>query len=87
MKAYERLIKTSYLSPNKIYQIIHHELDQIEKQGNNLSIETFKLGQFCRFNCKLIYSYMFIFNLSSNSAKTEVEQVDVDVIDRFYLVK
>ncbi len=64
-------------------------MDQIEKQGNNLSIETFKLGQFCRFNCKLIYSYMFIFNLSNNSTQNvteKLEKTDVILVYEFILL-
>ncbi len=59
-QALERIVTTRYLSPLKIYETLNEELKAVQGQGQNQSTDSMKLGSFCKFNCRLIYSYMFI---------------------------
>ena len=72
-QALERMLITSYLSAERIGHVIAENLEEIEKQGDNLSSDASKLRQFCRFNSRLISSYIFVRGLANISEKPAEE--------------
>ncbi len=81
-QALDRIVTTKYLSPIKIYETLNEEVKTIQGLGLNQSSDSLKLGSFCKLNCKLIYSYMFVneFNATSDNLN-EVSQIFKDLIN------
>ena len=66
-QALDRIVITRYLSPLKIYETLNEELKAVQDQGLNQSKDSLKLGSFCKSNCRLIYSYMFVSEFKATS--------------------
>lgn len=72
LKAIEKILHTSYLSPIKIKDILSDLYNDLKKQGDNINLDVQKLKTFIKYNSKLVDSFVFIldcFNSIDKSAE------------------
>jgi Rab3 GTPase-activating protein non-catalytic subunit len=98
-QAIERMINTNFLSARKLFQMIAHELETIDKKiHENQGIESYQMKEYCKFNYHLMNFYNFIDDLaiqqkleqqndhltSTVQFQAEKMQINEDKLNDFY---